>query len=224
MAPANQSPSADAPSAVTATVVDTAMGPVGLACTDRAVVAVQLPERDEATTRRHLLAKLSQRDHAGGAAVAVAEMDEAELTGTAAHAAEVIRMLLAGDDADITAVPVDLNHCPEFNRRVYTEARTIPRGHTRTYGQVAEAVGEPGGAQAVGRAMATNPVPILVPCHRVLGANRTLTGFSAHGGVDTKRRILLIEGSTDVAPTLFDQLDPVGRTGQPHEPDQPDAR
>ena len=76
-----------------------------------------------------------------------------------------------------------------------------------TYGQVAEAVGAPGRAQAVGRAMARNPTPIVVPCHRVLGANRALTGFSADGGIDTKRRMLLIEGSVDVAPTLFDLLD-----------------
>ncbi len=152
------------------------------------------------------------------------EADEADLTDTAALAADVIRRLLTGDDADVATVPVDLERCSDFNRRVYTLVRTIPRGKTMTYGQVAEAVGETGGAQAVGRAMATNPVPILVPCHRVLGANRTLTGFSAHGGVDTKRRILLIEGSTDVAPTLFDRLDSVGRTDRTHEPDQPDAR
>lgn len=194
-----------AQSAVNVAVVATGLGPVGLACSERAVVAVQLPERDESTTRRRLLAKLSQLDGGAGSTRPVVEIDEAELTGTAARAATAIRALLSGDDADITSVPVDLNHCSDFARRVYLEVRTIPRGRTRTYGQVADAVGEPGGAQAVGRAMAHNPTPILVPCHRVLGADNTLTGFSAHGGTDTKRRMLLNEGSVAVAPTLFDQ-------------------
>lgn len=237
MAPLIEPPPTEVPSVVMVTVVATELGPVGLACTDEAVVAVQLPERDAATTRQRLLTKLSnlrathrtantqaRTDETMGDEVTILEVDEIDLAGTASHAAEVIRRLLGGDDADITTVPVDLDHCSGFERRIYLEVRTIPRGHTMTYGQVAEAVGEAGGAQAVGRAMAGNPTPILVPCHRVLGANNTLTGFSAHGGVDTKRRMLLIEGSSDVAPTLFDQLDSVGRTDRTHELDRPDAR
>jgi methylated-DNA-[protein]-cysteine S-methyltransferase len=236
MATSRRSRRTETPSVITMTIVATELGSVGLACTDGAVVAVQLPERDAATTRQRLLTKLARlptthrtavpeaRTNDTPGAVTILEIDEADLAGVAAQAADVLQRLLAGGDADITTVPVDLDRCSDFNRRVYTLVRTIPRATTMTYGQVAEAVGEPGGAQAVGRAMAANPVPILVPCHRVLGANRDLTGFSAHGGVDTKRRMLLIEGSTDVAPTLFDQLHSVGSTGQAHEPDRPVAR
>lgn len=187
---------------LTVTVLDTALGPVGLACTAQAAVAVQLPERDEATTRRRLLDRLSSLDGTGRPTITSVEMSQAALA-----AAEVIRQLLAGGDADVTTVPVDVTGCSDFDQRVYLAVRAIPRGRTLTYGEVAEVVGEPGGAQAVGRAMAANPIPILVPCHRVLGAGKALIGFSAHGGVETKRRMLLIEGSTDVVPTLFDQLD-----------------
>jgi methylated-DNA-[protein]-cysteine S-methyltransferase len=84
---------------------------------------------------------------------------------------------------------------------VYAAARTIPPGSTRSYGDVAALVGEPGSAQAVGQALGRNPVPIVVPCHRVLAADGSLHGFSAPGGLDTKRRMLEIEGAA--APALF---------------------
>jgi methylated-DNA-[protein]-cysteine S-methyltransferase len=91
---------------------------------------------------------------------------------------------------------------PEFNGRVYEAARAIPPGETLTYGEVAERIGERGAAQAVGKALGGNPFPIVVPCHRVLAADGTLRGFSAPGGIATKRRMLAIEGA--LAPALFD--------------------
>ena len=99
-------------------------------------------------------------------------------------------------------MPLDLDGVPEFHRRVYDVARAIPPGETRSYGEVAAALGEPGAAQAVGRALGRNPVPIVVPCHRVLAADGRLHGFSAPGGIETKRRMLALEGAG--APTLFD--------------------
>ena len=90
---------------------------------------------------------------------------------------------------------------PEFHRRVYAAARTIPPGETWSYGEVAERIGERGGAQAVGQALGRNPFPIVVPCHRVLAADGALRGFSAPGGTATKRRMLEIEGAA--APALF---------------------
>ena len=71
--------------------------------------------------------------------------------------------------------------------------RGIPRGQTRTYGELARMAGSPGAARAVGQAMARNPWPIIVPCHRVLGSDGALTGFG--GGVDMKRRMLQMEGA-----------------------------
>jgi methylated-DNA-[protein]-cysteine S-methyltransferase len=91
---------------------------------------------------------------------------------------------------------------PEFHRRVYDVARAIPPGETLSYGEVAARLGEPAAAQAVGRALGRNPFPIVVPCHRVVAANGALHGFSAPGGIETKRRMLAIEGA--LAPALFD--------------------
>ena len=101
--------------------------------------------------------------------------------------------LLAGRPVDLSRVPLDLGLVPPFSRRVLSEARSIPAGRTETYGSLAAMVGRPGAARAVGQAMARNPVPLLVPCHRVVGAWGCLGGFSGAGGVVTKQRLLDIE-------------------------------
>jgi methylated-DNA-[protein]-cysteine S-methyltransferase len=80
-----------------------------------------------------------------------------------------------------------------FRRRVYAATREIPVGRTATYGEIARRIGDPGAARAVGAALGANPFPIVVPCHRVLAASGALHGFSAPGGIDTKRRMLEIE-------------------------------
>jgi methylated-DNA-[protein]-cysteine S-methyltransferase len=134
--------------------------------------------------------------------------DAAEAQPPPAVARAIRRMtaLLQGESDDLRDVEVDLSGLAPFQRQVYEFVRTIPPGHAMTYGQVAEAVGAPGGAQAVGRAMGHNPVPIVVPCHRVVAAGGRLGGFSAPGGAQTKRRMLTIEGTDlpDAQPVLFD--------------------
>ena len=87
--------------------------------------------------------------------------------------------------------PLDLREATAFQRRVWSAVRDIPYGETRSYGQIARQVGSPGAARAVGRAMATNPVPIVVPCHRVIGSGGDLRGFG--GGLDLKRHLLEME-------------------------------
>ena len=87
---------------------------------------------------------------------------------------------------------VDLSSVTPFQRAVLTECAAIPRGQTATYGELARRVGRPLAFRAVGNAMHTNPIPIVIPCHRVLGANGSLTGFG--GGLDVKRRLLELEG------------------------------
>ena len=82
-----------------------------------------------------------------------------------------------------------------LRRAVYAATRTIRPGTTATYGDVTRAIGRPDAAREVGAALARNPFPIVVPCHRVLGANGKLTGFSAPGGLETKRRMLELEGA-----------------------------
>jgi len=97
-------------------------------------------------------------------------------------------------DAALARVGLDFEGVPAFHRRVYEAARRVRSGTTIGYGELAARVGAPGAARAVGQAMARNPFPIVVPCHRVLAAGGRLGGFSAAGGVRAKARILGIEG------------------------------
>lgn len=83
-------------------------------------------------------------------------------------------------------------HGTAFQQRVWAALRTIPYGETRTYGELAAAIGNPSAGRAVGMANHRNPLPIVIPCHRVIGANGTLTGYA--GGVETKRKLLALEG------------------------------
>ena len=87
--------------------------------------------------------------------------------------------------------PLDLREATAFQRRVWLAVRDIPYGETRSYGQIARQAGSPGAARAVGQAMAANPVPIVAPCHRVIGSDGNLRGFG--GGLDLKRRLLEME-------------------------------
>lgn len=112
-----------------------------------------------------------------------------------ADAVSGIQALLAGEEVDLSGVPLDVGDVPEFDRRVYELVRRLPRGVTMTYGEVAHRLGSPGAAQAVGQAMGHNRIPIVVPCHRVVAAGGRNGGFSAPGGVDTKLTMLAIEGA-----------------------------
>jgi methylated-DNA-[protein]-cysteine S-methyltransferase len=90
-------------------------------------------------------------------------------------------------------VPVAFRGGSPFQLRVWEELRTIPRGATMTYGELAARLGMPGAARAVGSAVARNPISIVVPCHRVVGADGSLTGYA--GGVERKRALLAMEGA-----------------------------
>ena len=89
------------------------------------------------------------------------------------------------------SVPVELRGGSDFERAVWDQIATIPYGEMRTYGDIATAVGDPGLARAVGTACNHNPVPVIVPCHRVVGAGGKMVGFG--GGIDRKRRLLELE-------------------------------
>jgi methylated-DNA-[protein]-cysteine S-methyltransferase len=102
---------------------------------------------------------------------------------------------LRGELQDFRDVRVDLENVQEFARRVLEFTREIPAGKTRTYGEIAKALGRPHAAQAVGQALGSNPVPLIIPCHRVLAAGGKLRGFSAPGGRATKEKLLEIEGA-----------------------------
>jgi len=90
---------------------------------------------------------------------------------------------------------VDLSRVPRFERSVLQALRRIPPGQVRTYGQLARALGNPGAARAVGMACARNPLPLLIPCHRVIRSDGALGGYSLDGGVALKRQLLEAEGA-----------------------------
>lgn len=102
---------------------------------------------------------------------------------------------LHGDVQDFRDIVVDLTVAGPFARQVYEAARTIPAGRTTTYGELAKAIHRPAAARAVGQALGRNPIPLIIPCHRVLARGGKPGGFSAHGGVETKAKLLEIEGA-----------------------------
>ncbi len=106
---------------------------------------------------------------------------------------ERLQAYAAGQPVDFLDVAVALGPLSDFRRRIVGRCRRIPYGRTATYGQLARLAGSPGAARAVGQALAANRVPIIVPCHRIVGANGSLGGFSAPGGVELKRRLLELE-------------------------------
>ncbi len=176
---------------------DTAIGRCGIAWRDGVVVAVQLPEADDRATRARLMRRAGGAVGPGAGEAPPPPEVQPAIDGIVAH--------LRGELHDFTNVDLDLRGVPAFDRRVYDVTRAIPRGTTRSYGDVAVSVGEASAAVEVGRALARNPFPIIVPCHRVLAAGGRIGGFSAHGGVSTKLRILAIEDAVAASPpTLFD--------------------
>jgi methylated-DNA-[protein]-cysteine S-methyltransferase len=94
------------------------------------------------------------------------------------------------------SVTVDLRHVTPFQLSVLEAARSVPRGQVVTYGDIGRRIGRPRAARAVGQALGSNPVPIVVPCHRVLASDGSLGGYSGRGGLRTKRRLLALEGAT----------------------------
>lgn len=172
---------------------DTPIGVCGIAWSGRGIAGLQLPETSPDKTR----ARVRRR------------WPDAVETDPPAGVRRVIDRVLAllgGEPIDLGDIPLDLAAVPEFHRKVYEVARTIPSGRTMTYGEIAKRLGVPHESREVGQALGRNPVAIIVPCHRVLGADGKMGGFSANGGVSTKRRMLEIEGAAAVsAGPLFAQ-------------------
>jgi methylated-DNA-[protein]-cysteine S-methyltransferase len=156
---------------------DTELGTCAVRWADAGLASVRLP-----STRTAELPRLSE-----------APSIPAEVRA----AIEGITDVLAGAMRDLRFVALDQREIEPFRREVYAATRAVMPGSTATYGEIARALGrsDPEAARDVGAALARNPFPIVVPCHRVLGANGKLTGFSAPGGLATKRRLLELEGA-----------------------------
>ena len=179
------------------TVFDTMIGRCGIAWGDIGVIGVQLPEAREIETRRRLFRLYP-------------EARELRPPLNVEMAIEGIVALLRGEAADLSGVILDMTGIPAFNARVYAFTRTIPRGETRSYGEVATNLRASGAVHSVAQAISRNPFMIIVPCHRVLEAGGYADKISPHGGTISKRRLLSIEGANaSASKTLFDVLLPV---------------
>jgi methylated-DNA-[protein]-cysteine S-methyltransferase len=184
------------------TLFETAIGWAGVAWADRGLVGVYLPEADPQNARRSFLRRFP-------------DAVEAPPTEAAAHAIAEIRDLLAGKPVDLLDIPIDIARVPEFNARVYEIARAIPPGETLTYGEIAVKLGDRLLARDVGAALGKNPWPIVVPCHRVTAAGGKLGGFSARGGVNTKVKLLALEGAKVLEPAPAKPARPKPAAPQP---------
>ncbi|RYE56956.1 MAG: methylated-DNA--[protein]-cysteine S-methyltransferase [Hyphomicrobiales bacterium] len=167
------------------TTFATALGTFALIWTDRGLRRVFLP---------------------GGEAAEVAERmakfgaEPETPTGAIAVLLDSIEDYADGINVDFSAVPLDLECVPAFHRRCYDILLTIAWGQTTTYGDMARQLGDVALSRAVGQAMGANPIPLIIPCHRVLAANGAPGGFSAPGGTSSKRIMLALEGVEPGAP------------------------
>jgi len=165
------------------TVTDTAIGPLFVAAVAGRLVAIKFgvdekraPDAVDAFERETHGAYLLERD-------------DRALRAIAKH----LRDYVDGRRADL-ALPFDVSWTNGFRREVLLEVARMPRGAVASYAEIARRCGRPNAYRAVGHTMATNPIPLVIPCHRVVGSNGNLTGFG--GGLDVKRRLLALEGAT----------------------------
>ncbi len=187
---------------------ETAIGACAVSWNHAGLTAVQLPEENDDATRERLLARAVDDGPA-----------DAQAPSWVEDAVSLARAHLAGRLQDLGHVPLDLSRITPFVAKVLRAAQAIPAGRTATYGELASCVGSPGASRAIGRAMATNPWPLIVPCHRVVAASGGSGGFSAYGGLVTKERILRIEGGTLLTGASAKQISLFdGATPEPSRP------
>lgn len=152
------------------------LGPIALAFTARGLCRVAFCRPDElrSACQAHLV--------------------EGSAPAALAQAVRQIDSYLSGQQQEF-ALPIDWEGMSEFTAAARKAAMGIPYGQVRTYGQLAAELGKPAASRAVGAAMASNPMPIVIPCHRVIGADGGLHGYSAPGGLKTKAWLLRLEGA-----------------------------
>jgi methylated-DNA-[protein]-cysteine S-methyltransferase len=166
------------------TLFSTPLGSCGIAWNDTGLTGFQLPEANDVLTEQTLARKARSEPTKD----AIPESVQRTITRVQQH--------LAGQLQDFSDVALDWSRVSDFQQAVYLHARAIKPGYKKSYGEIAKlmALGNEA-ARAVGVALATNPWPLIVPCHRVVSAGGKMTGFSAPGGVRTKTRLLALEGA-----------------------------
>jgi methylated-DNA-[protein]-cysteine S-methyltransferase len=159
-------------------VFDTPIGPCGVAWSEHGLTRVQLPETSRGATELRLARSAHPDAPPPRIAALIAELQH----------------YLAGTKVEFAAVALDMPDIAPFQRQVYDAARGVGWGCTASYGDLAREIGAPSEAREVGQALARNPIPIIVPCHRILTSDGKIGGFSAPGGTATKERLLALEG------------------------------
>jgi methylated-DNA-[protein]-cysteine S-methyltransferase len=164
------------------TLFETAIGACAIAWNDTGLIAVELPAGSLSATEKRITLRNPGSERAFPPAWAQKLVVK-------------IQKHLEGKPQDFSRVPIDSSLVYEFALKVFTATVGIPAGETRTYGEIAKAIGaKPGASRAVGAALGSNPWLLVVPCHRVVAADGSLRGFSAAGGLKLKARLLEIEG------------------------------
>ena len=159
-------------------LIETALGTFGIAWTELGVARVALPGRDRIGTEMWISREPAEPGFPEGEIATLFDR---------------IKRYAAGEPEDFTDVPLDLMGIPDFNRQAYNELLKVAYGQTTTYGAIARTLGDVSMSRAVGQAMGANPIPLIIPCHRVLGADGKTGGFSSPGGVTAKMRMLALE-------------------------------
>jgi methylated-DNA-[protein]-cysteine S-methyltransferase len=157
---------------------ETKLGWCGIAWSDQGITRFRLPDADRMAVEKAFGARARPHEPPPHVAAAVEEA----------------RRYFGGEPIDFSALGLDLANVEPFRRTIYDALRAVGWGETVTYGELAKLAGAPGAAQEVGVAMARNPVPLIIPCHRVLAAGGKIGGFSAPGRTETKQRMLALEG------------------------------
>ncbi len=151
-------------------VIDTPLGRIAISASDEALVELTF------------LTGNAKRLDCEASELAVAQV---------AKAADWLRNYFSGDKADYQG-PLDLSGT-DFQKAVWREISSIKHGQTLSYGEIAHRIGKPKASRAVGAAVGANPIPLIVPCHRVMGASGKITGYSGGDGIPTKRKLLALE-------------------------------
>ena len=163
-------------------VFETALGFMGLAWSEKGVTRLFLAEKNAAAIERRLL-RAVESGPAGG-----------RLPSWVEGLIAAIKAYAGGSQVEFSTVPVDLAGVDAFRLAIYAAARKLGFGETTTYGELAKRAGHGGLPRETGAALGANPVPLIIPCHRILAAGGKIGGFSAPGGSASKERMLALEG------------------------------
>ena len=166
-------------------IFSTALGFMGIAWNERGLTRLCLPQSSAESLERR---QMRLEDVPGK------RFEEGTAPGWVGELIEAIKAYAAGETIDFSDVPVDLDGVDDFRLAIYDAARKLSFGETTTYGELAKRAGHSGLARETGAALGANPVPLVIPCHRITAVGGKIGGFSAPGGSATKEKMLAMEG------------------------------